>query len=67
MVNNNINKLHGELAWMKMTINSSYGGITNLDTVKVLDDFYKIRRKIKRKINVIKHRKQKIKKIFKND
>lgn len=60
---NNINKLHGELAWMKMTINSSYGGITNLDTVKVLDDFYKI----KRKINVIEYRKQKIKKIFKND
>jgi hypothetical protein len=60
---NNINKLHAERAFLKMTINSSYGGITNLDTVKVLDDFYKI----KRKINVIEHRKQKIKKIFKND
>ena len=46
-----------------MTINSSYGGITNLDTVKVLDDFYRIRRKIK----VVEYRKNKIKKIFKND
>ena len=60
---NNINKLHAEMAFLKMTINSSYGGITCLKTVEVLNDFYRIRRKIK----VVEYRKNKIKKIFKND
>jgi predicted transcriptional regulator len=57
--------VNDKLFFMKMIINSSYGSIITNDelernTVKVLDDFYKI----KRKVNVIKNRKKKIKNIY---
>lgn len=69
---NNINKrsiiqLHNIMAWLKMNINSTYGNITNNSLRADETDIFYPYHQIKRKIVLIETRKQKIKKIFKND
>ena len=56
-------KLESELAYNKMMINSNYGFNVNTNA-SMLVKAYQIRIRLKRRISIIKMRKNKIKKIF---